>query len=144
MTVRSLLKEKGSAVSTAAPETVVQEIMDQLELDEVSAVVVTDEGQSILGIVSGGDVLRAINRDGPSILNAPVSDVMTPEVFTCQMSDPLSKVYELMDTNRIRHVPIVEDGQLCGIINTLDVVKHRLREIASEADALKNYIAGRV
>ncbi|WP_146180798.1 CBS domain-containing protein [Thalassorhabdomicrobium marinisediminis] len=68
---------------------------------------------------------------------------MTAEVLTCEVSEPLSKVYGLMDANHIRHVPIVEDGQIKGIINTLDVVGHRLREIASEAEALKDYVAGR-
>lgn len=143
MTVRSLLKDKGTTVSTTSPKATVQEIMDQLELDEVSAVVVTDDNRTILGIVSGGDVLRTINQKGSTILNAPVTEVMTTDVLTCDVSEPLSKVYELMGTNRIRHVPIVEDGQLKGIINTLDVIKHRLREIALEADAFKEYVAGR-
>jgi CBS domain-containing protein len=143
MTVRLLLRDKGTAASTARPDTKVQEIMDQFERDEVSAVVVTHSDSSILGIVSGGDILRALNRDGPSVLKSSVSDVMTTEVFTCDVSEPLSKVYEMMNTNQIRHVPIVEDSELCGIINTLDVVKYRLREIACEADALKDYVAGR-
>jgi len=143
MTVRSLMKDKGTTVSTTSPKTTVQEIMDLLEIDEVSAVVVTDEDHAILGIVSGGDILRALNQRGPATLATPVTEVMTTEVLTCNASEPLSKVYELMDANRIRHVPVVEDGQLKGIINTLDVVKHRLREIASEAEALKDYVAGR-
>ena len=143
MTVRFLLHDKGAAVSIAHPDTKVQEIMDQFERDEVSAVVVTHRDGSILGIVSGGDILRALNRGGPSILESSVSDVMTTEVFTCDVSEPLSNVYEMMNTNQIRHVPIVEDSKLCGIINTLDVVKYRLREIASEAEALKEYVAGR-
>tara|TARA_R110002110_G_scaffold403511_1_gene621347 strand:- start:273 stop:707 length:435 start_codon:yes stop_codon:yes gene_type:complete len=143
MKIETLLKEKGTFVSIATPETKVQEIMDQLEYDEVSAIVVTDDDDSIRGIVSGGDVLRALNRIGPSCLERPVSEVMTTEVFSCDSSEPLSKVYGVMDTNRIRHVPIVKDGHLCGIINTLDVVKHRLREIAWEAEALKNYVSGR-
>ncbi|MFW8637604.1 CBS domain-containing protein [Cribrihabitans pelagius] len=77
------------------------------------------------------------------MLDTPVSEVMTADVFTCAVSEPLSKIYELMDTYQIRHIPIVEDGKLCGIVNTLDVVKHRLNEIALEAEALKDYVAGR-
>lgn len=142
MTIRSVLKEKGSDVPTASPGTTVQEIMDQLELDEVSALVVTDGPDGIVGIVSGGDILRAINKGGAVVLSSPVSDIMTTDVFMCDVSEPISKVYELMDTNRIRHVPIVEEGKLCGVINTLDVVKHRLHEVAREADALKEYVAG--
>ena len=143
MTVRFLIHDKDAAVSTAHPDTKVQEIMDQFERDEVSAVVVTHNAGSILGIVSGGDILRALNRGGPSVLDNSVSDVMTTEVFTCDVSEPLSNVYEMMNTNQIRHVPIVEGGKLCGIVNTLDVVKYRLREIACEAEALKDYVAGR-
>lgn len=143
MTVRSVLKEKGTEVPIASPTTTVQEIMDQLELDEVSALVVTEKENEIVGIVSGGDILRAINKGGSAVLNAPVSEIMTTDVFTCDVSEPISKVYELMDTNRIRHVPIVEEGKLHGVINTLDVVKYRLRELALEADALKEYVAGR-
>ncbi len=143
MTVRFLLHDKGAAVSTARPDTKVLEIMDQFERDEVSAVVVTHSDGSILGIVSGGDILRALNRRGPSVLKSSVSDVMTTEVFTCDVSEPLSSVYEMMNTNQIRHVPIVDENQLCGIINTLDVVRYRLHEIACEAEALKDYVAGR-
>ena len=142
MTIRSVLNEKGSDVPTASPTTKVQEIMDQLELDEVSALVVTDGSDGIVGIVSGGDILRAINKDGAAVLSSPVSDIMTTDVFSCDVSEPISTVYELMDTNRIRHVPIVEEGKLCGVINTLDVVKHRLHEVAREAAALKEYVAG--
>ncbi|AUJ65598.1 hypothetical protein B9057_14435 (plasmid) [Aestuarium zhoushanense] len=143
MTIRKLLQEKGATVTTTGADTTVQEIMDRLELDEVSAIVVTDTDRRILGIVSAGDILRALNGSGPEGLERAVADVMTTDVFTCDVSESLSRVYELMDTNRIRHVPIVENDQLCGIINTLDVVKHRLRELASEADALKEYVAGR-
>ena len=143
MTVRALLQNKGNFVSTVGPETRVQEVMDQLERDEVSALVVVGETGDILGIVSGGDVVRGLNRLGPEIVEKPVMDVMTSEVFTCDIAEPLSAIYELMDTNRIRHIPILEASQLRGIVNTLDVVKYRLREIENEAEALKEYVSGR-
>ena len=143
MTIRKLLQEKDGTVTATGADTTVQEIMNRLELDEVSAIVVTDAERRILGIVSAGDILRALNGCGREGLERAVADVMTTDVFTCDVSEPLSRVYELMDTNRIRHVPIVENDQLCGIVNTLDVVKHRLRELASEAEALKEYVAGR-
>lgn len=143
MTVRMLLKSKGAEVSIADRNTKVQDIMHQLEGDEVSAVVVTDGARSILGIVSAGDILRAINRRGPAVLKRPVSSVMTTEVFTCDLSEPLSSVYKMMNTNQIRHVPIINNGKLCGIINTLDVIKYQLRATALEAEVLKEYITGR-
>lgn len=69
---------------------------------------------------------------------------MTRKVVTCDISEPLSKIYELMDKHQIRHEPITEDGQLCGIINILDVIKYRLAEIQQEAESLKDYVAGRI
>lgn len=143
MTVRALLKDKGEQVSTIRPDVKVGEIMDQLERDEVSALVVSKDGRTILGIVSGGDVMRGLKRDGPAIVEKTVEEVMTSEVVTCNVGEPLATVYELMDANRIRHVPIVDNGDLCGLINTLDVVKHRLGELELEAEALKGYVAGR-
>ena len=143
MNIRSILHRKEGAVPTAKPSDTVQQIMDRLELDEISALIVTDSGHRILGIVSGGDLLRAINKNGFGILTAPVSDVMTTDVFTCDIDAPVSDVYQVMDANRIRHVPIVERDEVRGVINTLDVVKHRLWELELEANALKEYVSGR-
>ncbi|WP_375565815.1 CBS domain-containing protein [Oceaniradius stylonematis] len=143
MTVKRLLQDKGSFVSIIDPDVRVQDVMDQLERDEVSALVVSRDKRTVLGIISGGDVVRGLNRIGPEVANRPVRDLMTTDVVCCDIGEPMQKIYELMDTHQIRHVPVIENGQLCGIISMLDVVKYRLGEIEAEAEALKEYVAGR-
>lgn len=143
MTVRRLIEGKGSFVSIIDPDVKVQEVMDQLERDEVSALVVSRDKRTLLGIISGGDVLRGLNRVGPEVVNYRVRDLMTTQVVCCDIGEPMKKIYKLMDTHQIRHVPITENGELCGIISMLDVVKFRLGEIEAEAEALKDYVAGR-
>lgn len=143
MTVKQLIQDKGSSVSVIDPDVKVQDVMDQLEQDEVSALVVSRDNKTVLGIISGGDVVRGLNRVGPDIVNHPVHDLMTENVICCDIGEPMQKIYQLMDTHQIRHVPIIENGELCGIINMLDVIKYRLREMEAEAEALKDYVAGR-
>lgn len=143
MTVKRLIQNKGSFVSIIDPDVKVQDVMDQLERDEVSALVVSRDKRTVLGIISGGDVLRGLNRLGPDVVNRRVRDLMTTQVVCCDIAEPMKKIYELMDAHQIRHVPITENGELCGIISMLDVVKYRLGEIEAEAEALKDYVAGR-
>ncbi|MHB1219968.1 MAG: CBS domain-containing protein [Alphaproteobacteria bacterium] len=143
MTVRRLLKGKGRFVSVAPPTCRVQDIVDQLERDDVAAVVVSADGKKIEGIVSARSIARGLKTFGSDVVHRPVCDLLTHEVVTCDVNEPLSKIYELMDEHQIRHVPITDNGSLCGIINTLDVVKYRLEEIKAEAEAMKDYIAGR-
>lgn len=143
MTVRRLIDGKGGLVSIIDPDVKVQEVMDQLERDEVSALVVSRDRKMVLGIISGGDVLRGLNRFGPDVAKCRVQDLMTTQVVCCDIGEPMKKIYELMDAHQIRHVPITDNGELCGIISMLDVVKYRLEEIEAEAEALKDYVAGR-
>lgn len=142
MTVRALLDRKGSFVSIVGSDVKVQQVMDQLEQDEVSALVVSDDGRRIDGIISAGDVVRGLNRHGPAVAEMRVRDLMSRNVVTCDISEPMSRVYRLMDAHQIRHVPVTRDGALCGVISMLDVVKYRLGEIEAEAEALKQYVAG--
>jgi CBS domain-containing protein len=130
MTVRRLLEKKGRFVSVAPPTARVQDIVDQLERDDVAAVVISA-------------IAHGLKQFGRDVVDRPVWDLMTREVATCDIGEPLSRVYELMDEHQVRHIPITDGGALCGIINTLDVVKHRLAEIDAEAAALKEYISGR-
>jgi len=143
MTVKRLIEGKGRFVSIIDPDVKVQDVMDQLERDEVSALVVSRDKKTVLGIISGGDVLRGLNRIGSDVVNCRVRDLMTTQVVCCDIGESMKKLYELMDKHQIRHVPITENGELCGIISMLDVVKFRLGEIEAEAEALKDYVAGR-
>jgi CBS domain-containing protein len=142
MTVRKLLDGKGRFVSSIGSDVRVQDVVDQLETDDVAALVVTDDNESILGIISGRDIVRGVRQFGPDVANRPVGELMTRKVITCDIGEPLEKILNLMDTHQIRHVPIIDGGNLCGIINMLDVVKYRLKEIQTEAEALKEYVAG--
>ena len=143
MTVSKLLAGKGDFVSIAPPSATVQDIVDQLERDDVAAVVISPDGKAIAGIISTRAIATGLKKFGRDVVDRPVRDLMTCEVVTCDIHEPLSKIYELMDEHQVRHIPITRDGMLCGIINTLDIVKFRLDEINSAATALKEYIAGR-
>ena len=142
MTVKSLLQDKGNYVSVIRSNDRVQEVIDRLEADDVSALVVSDDNQDILGIVSNGDVVRGLQQFAGEVVEKPVSALMTRDVVACDIGEPMSKILELMDAHQIRHVPITSNGKLCGIINMLDVVKYRLKEMELETEALKNYVAG--
>lgn len=143
MTVRKLLEAKGDFVSTAPPTATVRDIIDQLERDEVAAVVVSPDGKRIDGIISNASIVRGLRQFGPEVVDLPVVRLMRRPVVVCDIGEPMRTVYELMDRHKIRHVPIVDENGLCGIIHMLDVVKYRLVELDMEAEALKEYVAGR-
>lgn len=143
MTVRRLIDGKGNFVSTIRPDARIDDVIGQLEADDVSALVVTNDNEEILGIISGGDIVRGLKSFGRNVGDKRVNELMTSNVITCDVGEPMSRIYELMDKNQIRHVPITKDGRLCGIINILDVIKYRLDEINQEAAALREYVAGR-
>jgi CBS domain-containing protein len=142
MTIRRLLKNKGSYVPSIRADASVRDVLDQLDLDNAGALVVTDDDENILGLISERDIVRGLQKDGIATIEAPVRSLMSNVVHTCDINEPLSNVLELMDKHQFRHVPIKDGHRLCGIINMLDVVKYRLHEIQNEADALKAYVAG--
>jgi predicted transcriptional regulator len=131
MSVRKLIEGKGSFVSVVPSHMGVDDTINQLEADDVSAIVVSDDGKNILGIISGVDIVRGLKSFGRDVGDRRVNEIMTRKVITCDIAEPLS-------------IPITRNSELCGIINILDVIKFRLAEIQQEAEALKNYIAGRI
>ena len=144
MTVRRLLEAKGNFVPFIRSDTNLGDVLDQLDIDEAGALVVTDDNLRVLGIISERDIVRGLKSKGRAILDSPVTDVMTSNVIVCDYGQPISTILELMDKHQVRHIPIMKNDQLCGIINMLDLVKYRLRELEIEANALKDYVAGRV
>ena len=142
MTVQRLLNDKGGFVPVIRSEVSLRDVIEQLKIDEAGALVVTDDNRSILGLISERDIVRGLQAHGRDVVDRPVSDLMTRNVITCDVGEPLTAVLELMDRHQIQHVPIVRNGVLCGIINMLDVVKYRLAEIDAEAQALKEYVVG--
>ena len=143
MNVETILASKGSEVSTIRPDATVGEALHRMRIERIGALVVSEDGASIAGIISDRGIMWAIDEYGVGVLGNSVGSVMTKEVFTCSREDRVSALMATMTKRRFRHIPVVEkDGRLCGIISIGDVVKHRLDEIQHEADAMREYIAG--
>jgi CBS domain-containing protein len=138
MAVQRLLKGSGASVPVTHADATLEEVIDCLECDEgLGTLVVTDGEERLLGIMSDRDIARGLKTYGSDVLQRPVRDLMTREVATCEVSEPLSAVLELMDQHNIPHVPITRDGVVCGIIDLHDIVKYRLDAIDAVASALR-------
>lgn len=142
MTVATILNDKGDSVVTAAAETSLTELASLLSGHRIGAVVIVDAEKRPEGIVSERDIVAAVARDGPEALQKPASEVMSRSIVTCKPEDSIFELMNLMTRHRIRHLPVLVDGQLGGIISIGDVVKSRIAEIELEADEMKRYIAG--
>ena len=140
MDVAAILKGKGRNVQTARPDTKLQEIAHTLAQKKIGAIVVIGDRGRLNGIISERDVIRAIAERGPQCLLEPVSQTMTRTVETCEASDTLDELMAKMTTGRFRHLPVLEDGALVGIVSIGDVVKHHIAEVEFEASALRCYI----
>ncbi|MBZ9937505.1 CBS domain-containing protein [Mesorhizobium sp. BR1-1-16] len=141
MTVAAILARKGRDVLTVPKETSVAEVVAILAERRIGAVVVADDFQRILGIVSERDVVRMLAQAGTDGLVASVASIMTAKVITCSDQDTINDVMERMTHGRFRHLPVVEDGRLAGIISIGDVVKARIEQVEREADEMRAYIA---
>lgn len=141
-TVRSILEVKGRSVVTIGPNVTLAEAARVLEEHKIGAVVVVGMEGRIVGIFTERDVVRAIGRAGSSSLDQPVSSMMTANVFRCREETTVNELMEVMSSRRFRHVPVEDNGRLCGIISIGDVVKSRIHEIETEAEQIKAYIAG--
>jgi CBS domain-containing protein len=143
MSVKLLIKGKGSFVPVIKSDLTLNDVIDQLDLDNVGGLVVTDDSREILGIITEHDIARGLKEHGRNVVDRPLRDLMTKDVITVDINEAVTRVLELMDQHRIHYLPVTEHGSLCGIINMLDLVKYRLAEIELEANALKDYVAGR-
>jgi CBS domain-containing protein len=143
MTVAKILMSKGSSeVMTVPPGALVSEVTRILSENRIGGLVVSSDGKTALGIVSERDIVREIGRRGQSCLGDRVEDLMTSELVTCSRSDKADAVLTTMTNGRFRHMPVVEDGVMVGLITIGDVVKYRLSELAMEKDALEGMIMG--
>jgi CBS domain-containing protein len=143
MKVASILKRKGHAVVTVRPEASIAAAIRELTDKSIGALVVSDETGSVLGLISERDIVQALARFGTLRLDLRVSDVMMRHVVTCREDDAITRVMDLMTRHRVRHLPVVEDGQLRGIVSIGDVVKHRLDELETEANVLREAFLAR-
>jgi len=142
MLIGQILAGKGRDVVSTRPDATIAEVARLLKAKRIGAVVVTDADGGLCGIISERDLARGLADRGAKLLDMRVSDLMTPEVVTCSPGDGLDKLMKQMTEGRFRHLPVIEDGRLAGIISIGDVVKHRLQELENEAHLLHDYIAG--
>lgn len=141
MTIRTILEVKGRAVETVAPETTVDQATRLMRGKRIGALVVVDAEGRIIGIVSDRGLLWELVDRGTSVLQEPLSQVMTRQVITCAEGDEVSSIMAVMTQRRIRHIPVVDgSGRLGGLVSIGDAVKHRLDEIEHEAEAMREYI----
>lgn len=138
--VGDLLAAKGSEVATVGADAAVTDALRRLSERGVGALVVSDDGQRIAGIVSERDVVRALAAHGAAALDGPVRELMTAEVRTCDPDTTVDELMALMTDRRIRHVPVVVDAVLAGIVSIGDVVKHRIVELETETRTMHDYI----
>ncbi|WP_433255931.1 CBS domain-containing protein [Streptosporangium sp. CA-135522] len=140
MLIGMILQGKGTDVATVHPEATVTELLAILAEHNIGAAVVSEDGSEIVGIVSERDVVRRLNDRGADVLAAPVSSIMTTEVRTCPPNADVDDLRQTMTTHRIRHVPVVADGRLTGIVSIGDVVKSAIESLESEKAYLVDYL----
>jgi CBS domain-containing protein len=143
MHIETILTRKGREVRTIQPETKVGEAVQRMREERVGCLVVSSDGRKIAGIVSDRGIMYSIAEHGVEVLDRPIRTIMTERVFTCSPQDRIGTLMVMMTERRIRHIPVVDgDGALCGLVSIGDVVKHRLDEIQTEAQAMRDYISG--
>ncbi len=140
MRIVDVLRSKGDTVVTVDPGETVTRLLALLDEHGIGAMVVSSDGRAVHGIVSERDVVRRLHSDGPGLLERTVGDIMTSDVHTCEPDVAIDDLMRLMTDRRVRHVPVVRDGALAGIVSIGDVVKHRIDELTSERDQLSAYI----
>jgi CBS domain-containing protein len=139
MRIADVLRGKGTAVATVTADTTITELLADLAERNVGAMVVLG-ADGLIGIVSERDVVRKLHERGSDLLSAPVSEIMTTVVATCTPGDTVDDLSVVMTTNRVRHVPVLDDGELAGIVSIGDVVKTRMEELQSHQEQLEAYI----
>lgn len=140
MRVNEVLRRKGGVVVTIAPDRSVRELLGLLAEHGIGAAVVSADGETVAGIVSERDVVRQLHAGGDVILDGPVSAIMTADVQDCAPSDELEALMGIMTERRVRHLPVLVEGRMIGLISIGDVVKHRIDEVQAERDHLTAYI----
>ena len=135
-----MVRRKGDEVVTVRPDETVERLLQLLADHRIGAVVVSEDGATVAGIVSERDVVRHLHSDGPDVVNATVSSIMTADVTTCDPEAPIEELARTMTDKRIRHVPVVVDGRLHAIVSIGDIVKNRIDELQAERDQLVGYI----
>ncbi len=142
MNVETILKNKGDWVATIRPDASIADAVDLLIQERVGALVVSENGESVDGILSERDIITALGDHGDFLLVRRVEDIMTRTVVTCAPDDTVGALMAEMTNRRIRHFPVVAGGRLIGIVSIGDLVKSRLDEVEFETNSLRSFIAG--
>ena len=142
MNVEAILRNKGGAVATVAPHAKIAEAAAMLRREGIGALVVSRDGSAVDGIISERDIVHGLAGLGAGLLDTEVETLMTRRVFTCSPRDTIADLAVEMTQRRIRHIPVLRDGALAGIVSIGDVVKARLDEMEYETTSLRSFIAG--
>jgi CBS domain-containing protein len=142
MNVHTILRNKGKSVVTIHPDATVERAVAVLRLRGIGALVVSDDGENVSGILSERDIVDALGRCGSELMAVRVCEIMTSPVVTCEPDDSVAELMAEMTNRRIRHFPVLENGRLVGIVSIGDLVKSRLDEIEFEAHSMRSFIAG--
>lgn len=143
MHVADILKTKGSKVITIRPDLSIEHLAQRLRMEQVGALVVSETGTTVDGIISERDVAHGLAEHGAEVLRRTIADLMTKAVVTCSPGDTIGQVSKTMTHRRIRHLPVTEGNRLVGIISVGDVVRHRLDELELETNVLRDYAVAR-
>ncbi|MGH9092937.1 MAG: CBS domain-containing protein [Acidimicrobiales bacterium] len=143
MHIVDILAAKGSAVATISRTATVGDAVRELAARSIGALVVSEDGAHIDGIVSERDIVRRLDRSGSELLSSPVASIMSTPVHTCSPDDTPEAVMEIMTHRRVRHVPVVSDGRLTGLVSIGDVVKSRIEALEADHKVLVEYITAR-
>jgi CBS domain-containing protein len=137
--VSAVLKQKGDRVVTVTPQQTIASVVEVLNRNRIGAMPVMSDDGHLVGMISERDIIRGL-AEHADLLTLPVERLMTREVEICSFEDRLVEIMQVMTNQRIRHLPVIQNGALCGIISIGDVVKQRLEEVQSEVEELKSYI----
>lgn len=140
MKIADILRHKGANVVTIAPTDTVATLLASLAEHNLGALIAVD-GERVVGIVSERDVVRAAAHDGAAVFDRPISQLMTADVLSCTSSDPVASIAATMTDRRIRHMPVIDDGNLAGIVSIGDVVSSQIRQLEHEREHLEQYIS---
>ncbi len=140
MRVAQILKAKGHKVVTTRLDVTIAELVRTLTLERIGAAVVTGDEGTVVGIISERDIVHGLSEHGADLLNMRVEELMTRTVVTCRPEQSLEDIMREMTSSRIRHLPVLQDGEMVGIVSIGDVVKNRLEELEKESGALRDYI----
>lgn len=141
MLVSGVLGHKGDNVVTVAPAATVSDAVALLRRHRIGALVVSDDGRNVRGILSERDVVAGLADEGPGLLGRTVAEVMTPDPICCHLDDTIEDLMGVMTRRRVRHLPVERDGQLIGLVSIGDVVLQRVQELESEKQVLHDYLS---